>query len=188
MTKTDKILACRGRLSARSIAKILGCSKSFVYNVWSDHDIKVKVVRPQEHTAGQPFPRRIVPVHKDTGPGGGTKGRKGQKEKNEPIKSIEIMSFIYKVFLVAAIWLESLIFSKLWLWFLVPIFGLRPITVAESLGILFVITFLKNKNIKKLMEEDDREYIDKILDSFRSMVLMIVLWGFGALLYFILIK
>lgn len=40
------------------------------------------------------------------------------------------------------------VLSKLWLWFIVPIFQMEPLRVVEAIGILLIIGFLKFKRDK----------------------------------------
>lgn len=42
------------------------------------------------------------------------------------------------------------VLSKLWLWFLVPIFGLQPLNITQAIGISIIVGFLTHQvDIKK---------------------------------------
>lgn len=53
--------------------------------------------------------------------------------------TISISPFIY-----------GFVFSKLWLWFIVPTFQMHPLSVVEAIGIIFFANFMKAKENKEV--------------------------------------
>lgn len=46
------------------------------------------------------------------------------------------------------------VFSKLWFWFIVPIFQMQPLRIVEAIGILFIINLVTLKLDKEVNEDD----------------------------------
>ena len=44
--------------------------------------------------------------------------------------------------------ITGFVFSKLWMWFIVPTFDLQPLKIVEAIGIVFIINFVKAKRTK----------------------------------------
>lgn len=68
---------------------------------------------------------------------------------------IFIVDFILS--LISMVYL-SFIFKNLWLWFIVPVFNLPPVTLVSAIGVIIVIsivTYKKStyKETKEIMEE-----------------------------------
>jgi hypothetical protein len=71
--------------------------------------------------------------------------------------------------------INGFVFSKLWLWFIVPIFQIHPLRVVEAIGIIFLINFIK---VKKDKEADK----DKFWETFATnMVFVVLMAGFALL-------
>ena len=71
--------------------------------------------------------------------------------------------------------INGFVFSKLWLWFIVPIFQIHPLRVVEAIGIIFLINFIKAKKDK----ESDK---DKFWETFATnMVFVVLMAGFALL-------
>ena len=71
--------------------------------------------------------------------------------------------------------INGFVFSKLWLWFIVPIFQMQPLRVVEAIGIIFLINFIKAKKDK----ESDK---DKFWETFATnMVFVVLMAGFALL-------
>ena len=49
---------------------------------------------------------------------------------------------------------DGLVFSYIWKWFVVPIFGLPVLTVPQSIGIIIVTAFLTSRPTSKDLEGD----------------------------------
>jgi len=71
--------------------------------------------------------------------------------------------------------INGFVFSKLWLWFIVPTFQMQPLRVVEAIGIIFLINFIRVKRDK----EADK---DKFWETFASNMIFIVLMAGFALL------
>lgn len=52
--------------------------------------------------------------------------------------------------IVASTFINGFVFSKLWFWFIVPIFHMQPLRVVEAIGIMFFITFIRANPNKEL--------------------------------------
>lgn len=71
--------------------------------------------------------------------------------------------------------INGFVFSKLWLWFIVSTFQMQPLRVVESIGILFLISFI---SIKRNKETDN----DKFWETFATnMVFTVCIAGFALL-------
>lgn len=64
------------------------------------------------------------------------------------------VGFFALIFLLA-LW-HSFILTKLWLWFLVPLFGLPEVSLAQAYGLMLVVGFFKGmpKTDKNKSKED----------------------------------
>lgn len=49
--------------------------------------------------------------------------------------------------------LRGLVLTKLWLWFMVPTFGLRPLSVGAALGLSCIVSYLAYQNSDCVQEE-----------------------------------
>jgi len=69
---------------------------------------------------------------------------------------------------------------KLWDWFIVPLFGIRPISIAEVIGLsLFISLFVSSSKYKEEKEID--EYAGEIIKVFihtflRSALVLLIGW------------
>lgn len=50
--------------------------------------------------------------------------------------------------------INGFVFSKLWFWFIVPIFEMQPLRVVEAIGIMFLISFIRAKMDKEADKYD----------------------------------
>lgn len=64
--------------------------------------------------------------------------------------------------------INGFVFSKLWLWFIVPIFQIQPLRIVEAIGIIFLISFTFMKNKKPVSK-------DKFWSKFASNLIFIIL-------------
>ena len=58
--------------------------------------------------------------------------------------------------------INGFIFSKLWLWFIVPIFETNPLKLAEAIGLMFLINYLGRKCDKNVNDNWWEEFINSI--------------------------
>jgi len=81
-----------------------------------------------------------------------------EKEENNLGESTGII-----ICLIGAFYFYALTLSLLWKWFIVP-FGLIPITIAHSFGLLFFISiFRETKNVGDMTLTLSVEYLMKLL-------------------------
>jgi len=71
--------------------------------------------------------------------------------------------------------INGFVFSKLWLWFIVPTFQMQPLRVVEAIGIIFLINFIRAKRNKEVDK-------DKFWETFATKMVFIVLMAGFALL------
>jgi hypothetical protein len=76
--------------------------------------------------------------------------------------------------IVSAI-IRGFIFSKLWLWFIVPIFQMQPLRVVEAIGIMSLIEFFL---IKKDKNNNEEKFWETLLSS---MLFVMITSGFTLL-------
>jgi len=64
------------------------------------------------------------------------------------------------------------ILSKLWLWLIVPTFGVQPLKVMQAIGINLVIGFVTLRSSKEEdeAEDDDREPEDHAIEIVKKLV------------------
>lgn len=60
------------------------------------------------------------------------------------------------------------VFSKLWLWFIVPTFQIQPLRIVEAIGIMYLINFTRAKRDKQVNT-------DTFWETFTSDVIFIIL-------------
>ncbi len=71
--------------------------------------------------------------------------------------------------------INGFVFSKLWLWFIVPTFQMQPLRVVEAIGIIFLINFIRVKRDKEVDK-------DKFWETFaNNMVFVVLMAGFALL-------
>ena len=92
-----------------------------------------------------------------------------------------------RTFLIAVIYdilvalLGGWMFSYLWLWFVVPTFGLSPITVIQAVGLVITVGFL----VKRGSSSKDSDTIEDVVTSmFLNIISMFVIFGFGFIFSF----
>ena len=71
--------------------------------------------------------------------------------------------------------INGFVFSKLWIWFIVPIFQVQPLRVVEAIGVVFLINFVRARKDK----EADK---DKFWENFATNMIFVVLMAGFALL------
>jgi len=71
--------------------------------------------------------------------------------------------------------INGFVFSKLCLWFIVPIFHMQPLRTVEAIGIVFLINFVRSKRDRSADSEKFwTEFLTNIID-------VILLAGFALL-------
>jgi len=59
--------------------------------------------------------------------------------------------------------INSFVIYKLWLWILVPVFALTPLTMGASFGLSVIVSFLKQRVDNKEPGADETDKIVKLL-------------------------
>jgi hypothetical protein len=57
--------------------------------------------------------------------------------------------------------INGFVLSKLWLWFITPIFTINPITIIQAIGLAFIWNFM-NPTISTNKENNNKDYQQKI--------------------------
>ena len=71
--------------------------------------------------------------------------------------------------------INGFVFSKLWLWFIVPIFQMQPLRIVEAIGIIFLINFIRMKRDRAA----DKEEFWKTFTT--NMIFVVLMAGFALL-------
>ena len=86
--------------------------------------------------------------------------------------------------------LRALVLKKLWMWFIIPQFGLSPLTYGTAMGLsLFVsiLTVWKSFSIGEIKEMrgiEDKDHIDFLLtNSLVQAGVLLYIWGFSWLIH-----
>ena len=66
--------------------------------------------------------------------------------------------------------INGFVFSKLWMWFIVPIFQMHPLRIVEAIGIIFLINFLAIKKQNK--ENNEKEFWKNFATNVGFVILM----------------
>lgn len=90
------------------------------------------------------------------------------------------------VILLSAISLTSFgfVLSKLWLWHITPTFGLPPLTLVQSTGIMLVVNFFKMKLEDTKQEDSFSEQVAKGFAFLILALLMTLLFGYVISLFY----
>jgi hypothetical protein len=90
--------------------------------------------------------------------------------------------FIVKSMIITTI-LGGFIFSLLWLWFVVPVFHLQILTIAQAIGLSFFISYIKLNPNNKSNDNDKKEFFLTILNqTITTITLSILILALGYLL------
>lgn len=78
----------------------------------------------------------------------------------------KFMSIVFVIIFSTII--NGFVFSKLWLWFIVPTFQIHPLRVVEAIGITLLINFfLLNRGVKS-----DDKFWEKFASNIINLILM----------------
>lgn len=76
----------------------------------------------------------------------------------------KFMTIVLAIFFTPII--NGIVFTKLWLWFIVPIFHLPELGVVQAIGIMLLIAFLRGVKYKEAKDDDFfRNFIVSLLSS-----------------------
>lgn len=83
---------------------------------------------------------------------------------------VGLFGFIF----LSALW-GAFVFTKLWIWFVVPLFGLPVLTLAQAYGLMLIVNFLKPlpKTDKSATKEE------KIANAATILLSPLVILGIG---------
>lgn len=81
------------------------------------------------------------------------------------------------LWIVPLIILRGYVLVELWSWFIVPTFGLRPLTFAQALGVSLVVAFLTHEPPPSYKDHKTDPYITLV----RPYIIVLGCWGFGYL-------
>jgi len=77
---------------------------------------------------------------------------------------------------ISTIW-KGFVLTKLWLWFIVPFFGLHPLSIPFAIGFFLILRFLSGYS------EDNRDTTQLLVGQFGGPLLILI---FGFILTFFL--
>lgn len=97
-----------------------------------------------------------------------------------------ILIYIGAALLMAVI--KGFVLSKLWLWFIIPVFAVRAITILEATGLMLVYTFINGiKTIDEEMQAKEFSHVKRdmglVWDVFGTSVVVLAV---GYLLHMIM--
>lgn len=70
-------------------------------------------------------------------------------KKNNKMENFGKFMTVVLIITIATI-IDGFVFSKLWLWYIVPIFQMQPISIVEAIGILLLMKFTQVKTNKDI--------------------------------------
>ena len=104
------------------------------------------------------------------------------------MKSFFITAFLW--FPISAY--RGFVFSKLWLWFVVPVFNVRTISVAQATGVCIAVVFASYPSMPHHHSKWDNGVLRKLTDTELAvdsclfwLVWCSMVWGGGALWHFL---
>jgi len=80
------------------------------------------------------------------------------------MEALIALAFSVIMAIPGAIW-QGFILSKLWLWFIVPVFALAPIAIVPAIGLMLVVGFLTHQTPIGL---GDRSYSEVLAHEFSA--------------------
>ena len=94
------------------------------------------------------------------------------------MKIIGIIATIAISLILSPIW-RGYVFSILWGWFIVPVFALQALTIVQSIGLGYVVSFVTWQHVAGI--DDKRSANEKIIESVAYAFLMpLFALAFGA--------
>jgi len=71
-----------------------------------------------------------------------------------------ILGFVslFFVLLVVSTLLNGWVFSILWAWFIIPVFGLPALTIGQAIGLSMVVTFLTYQYVDNQKSDKETNY------------------------------
>lgn len=76
--------------------------------------------------------------------------------------------FTWVTFLIIIIIVNGFVLSKLWYWFIVQTFDIKPITLIQAVGLSLIIGYL---TMKKNMGEDKKKDFSEIASDWFSIII-----------------
>lgn len=75
-------------------------------------------------------------------------------------------------FALANLFVKGIVFTYLWVWFLVPKFHLPHLSIPESMGLMLIVIFFRPINYKDLQKNDNEDWLS---DFFTGFILNIII-------------
>jgi hypothetical protein len=75
------------------------------------------------------------------------------------------------VALVLGAIMGGFVFSKLWVWFMVPIFDLNPLRIVEAIGLTFIVGYMTKDPIES-SKELEGPFLEELLKAFLQTLVM----------------
>lgn len=75
------------------------------------------------------------------------------------------------VALVLGAIIGGFVLSKLWVWFMVPIFDLNPLSIVEAIGLTFIVGYM-TKNLVETNKPLEGPFLEELLKAFLQTLVM----------------
>lgn len=80
-------------------------------------------------------------------------------------------SFLVSLWLVPLTLLRGLVIAKLWLWHVVPIFHLEPLTISQAISVSLIVSVLTYHGCEKKIADADEVFLGPIVLNVLLLVL-----------------
>lgn len=106
----------------------------------------------------------------------------GKKEEKHSLSDRVGAIVVMLLAIVPLMLLEGYVLSRLWLWFIVPVFSLPVLSVGQAVGIMVVVSMLKTQLTNKSNEEGSLTS-KMLVQLLTSAFMRLAVWGIGYLVY-----
>lgn len=80
-----------------------------------------------------------------------------------------LIFFVFVVSIVVGTIIQGYVLSLLWLWFIVPIFAIKSISIAQSIGLIIIAEFLTHQYQQSTLEKE--QAIDLLKGSIKTLII-----------------
>lgn len=105
--------------------------------------------------------------------------------ENASFGKVVVFLVAFTVIIVVSALVNGWALALLWSWYMVPIFGLKVLTINQAIGVGIVIGFLTSRTQINYLGEDRRSGYDKFVDIIKPILaaplIVFVAWGLLAI-------